>query len=312
MQSNQTLLQKADLALSELTSDGGVLNEAQAKKFIVKLIKEGKMMGLATVMGMAAQKQEINKLRFANRVLRNGTPGVALAVAERSKPNLGRVELDAKLLKAEVRINTETLEDNIEGAALQQTMMDAMGAAIARDLDELFINGDTSSNDLYLATLDGVLKQATSHVVAAGGTVLTKSVLKSTLKALPIEYQRQKDMMVLMTSPNTETEYVDAMADRATPFGDNKLQQGGGITYQGVPLISLPMWPENLGGGQDETAVLYTDPKNINIGVWRKITVEIDRDIAAGVLLIVATMRVDMKFAEEDAVVKTTGVLVSA
>lgn len=312
MQPNQTLLHKADLALGELTTDGGALQEAQAKKFIIRLIKEGKMMGMVTTKPMAAQKEEVNKLGWLNRVMRNGQPGVALTQAERSKPNLSRVELDAKLLKAEVRINRETLEDNIEGAALQATMMDSITEAISRDLDELIINGDTASADNYLATFDGLLKQATSHVVAAGGVVLNKNVLKSTMKAMPIPYQRAKDKMVFLTSPNTETEYVDAMADRQTAVGDTKLLNGGGITYQSVPIVSVPMWPENLGGGSDETTVLYTDPKNINVGVWRKITIALDEDIVAGVLIMVVTMRLDMKYAEEDAVVKTTGVKVSA
>ena len=46
---NKTLLQKADHALSELTTDGGALMEAQAKKFLIKLIKQGKLMQWATV-----------------------------------------------------------------------------------------------------------------------------------------------------------------------------------------------------------------------------------------------------------------------
>lgn len=311
---NKTLLQKADHALSELTTDGGALMEAQAKKFLIKLIKQGKLMQWATVTPMSSFKQEVNKIGLLSRIMRPGQPGVALGLADRSKPTLSRVELDAKLYKGEIRLPKESLEDNIEGDALQSLIMDLMSERIAADLDELFINGDTASADPYLATLDGLLKQATSHVVAAGGTVLTKNVLKATLKALPIQYQRDKSKMRMFTSPNTETEFADAVSDRTGGYGDKVFMDGadGDLRYQKVPLTPLPMWPENLGGGQDETNLIYTDPKNINVGVWRKVQVETDIDIAAGVILIVVSMRVDMKYIEEDAVVKTTGVKVNA
>jgi hypothetical protein len=66
----------------------------------------------------------------------------------------------------------------------------------------------------------------------------------------------------------------------------------------------VPLFPENLGTGSNCTNILLTDPKNINIGVWRNIRIETDKDISEGVLIIVATLRFDVKYAEETAVVK--------
>ena len=75
----------------------------------------------------------------------------------------------------------------------------------------------------------------------------------------------------------------------------------------GVPIIDVPLFPETLGSG-DETVVLLTDPKNINVGIWRRITIETDKDITAGTLVIVATLRFDVKYAEERATAKATNV----
>jgi hypothetical protein len=47
--SNRSLLQKADLALADLTAGGGILLPAQAKKFIRLLINQSVLMGMATV-----------------------------------------------------------------------------------------------------------------------------------------------------------------------------------------------------------------------------------------------------------------------
>ena len=47
------------------------------------------------------------------------------------------------------------------------------------------------------------------------------------------------------------------------------------------------------------------------MGIWRQIRIETDKLISEGVFIIVATMRFDVKFAEETAVVKATEILVS-
>jgi hypothetical protein len=122
-----------------------------------------------------------------------------------------------------------------------------------------------------------------------------------------------KDQMRFITSENAKIDYGDTLADRQTGLGDNQLSSGdaGGIGYQGVRLMEVPLFPEDLGVGSDETNVVLTDPKNIAVGFWRRVRFERDRIIGAGVNLFVATTRVDVKYEEETAVVKATGVLVS-
>jgi hypothetical protein len=56
---NNTILQKADLALSDITTDGGLLQPAQAQKFMRVLIKEAVVMKHATVVPMRSPKQLI-------------------------------------------------------------------------------------------------------------------------------------------------------------------------------------------------------------------------------------------------------------
>jgi hypothetical protein len=120
---NRTILQKADLALADLTAGGGLLQPAQAQKFIRILINEAVILKQATVVPMRSPKQILEKIRFANRILRSGSEAVALAAADRAVPNLSKVELDAQLFKAEVRLNNEVLEDSIERGQLRQTIM---------------------------------------------------------------------------------------------------------------------------------------------------------------------------------------------
>jgi HK97 family phage major capsid protein len=309
---NMTLLQKADLALSDLTSGGGILQPAQAQKFLRILIDESKLLRFSTVVPMKAQKQEVDKIRFGSRILRAGSEGVALSQADRSKPDTSKVELDSKLFKAEVRLTNETLEDNIEREQLRQTIMQLMAEAISRDVDEVIVQGDTASADAFLAQLNGILKQATSNIVDAGVTNLAKTILRDMIKAMPKPFLRNKETLRFMTSVDAEIDYRDSLAGRETQVGDDALVKATKALYNGIAIEEIPLFPETLGVGTNETNVILTDPKNINVGFWREIRFETDKDVSAGVVIIVATLRMDVKYAEETAVVKATKVKVTS
>jgi len=308
---NRTLLEKADLALSDLTSDGGLLQPAQAAKFMRILIKQSKLMGMSTVVPMKSHKQLIEKVRFNGRVLRAGNEAAALAAGDRAKPTLGKVELDAQLFKAEVRLNNEVLEDSIERAELRQTIMQILGDAIARDMEEVALQGDTASADPFLAKFNGVLKQVTSNTVDAVDVKLNKALFRDNLRALPSEFLRNKAEMRFLTSVDAEIDYRDTLADRVGALGDKFLEQEAAVAYSGVPVLDLQLMPENIGTGSHCTSMIFTDPKNINFGVWRQIRIETDKLVSEGVLIIVATLRFDVKFAEETAAVKTTNINVA-
>lgn len=309
---NRTLLEKADLALSDLTTGGGLLQPAQAQKFIRILIKESVVLKKCTVVPMKSPKQLIEKIRFGSRILRAAGEAVALAPADRTKPDLTHVELDAQLFKAEVRLSNEVLEDSIERGQLRQTIMQLMAEAISRDMEEVIVSGDTTSADPFLAKLDGILKQATSHIVDAQGQRTNKSVFRDMLKSMPSEFLRNKKALNFLTSVESELDYRDSIAERATPLGDRAFEQSDVVVYSGVPVVDVPLFPENLGTQQNATNSVLTDPKNINVGIWRNIRIETDKLIQDGVLLVVATLRFDAKYAEETATVKGINIRVGA
>lgn len=309
---NRTVLEKADLALADLTTGGGLLQPAQAQKFIRILIDESVILKQGTVVPMKSPKQLIEKIRFGGRILRAGSEATALPAGDRTKPDLSQVELDAQLFKAEVRLNNEVLEDSIERGQLRQTIMQMMAEAISRDIDEVIVRGDTASGDAFLAKLDGILKQATSNIVDAQTQTTNKGVFRDMLKSMPSPFLRNKREMRFFTSVDSEIDYRDSLAERATVVGDKFLEQDAPVAYSGVPVVDVPMFPENLGAGANTTNVLLTDPKNVNVGIWRQIRVETDKLVSEGVLIIVATLRFDVKFAEETAVVKAINVKVGA
>ena len=305
---NRTLLEKADLALADLTSTGGLLRPAQAQKFMRLLIKDSVLMKLATVVPMQSPKQQISKIKFGSRILRPGQEATSLSPADRARPDMAQVELDAKLFKAEVRLSDEVLEDSIERGELRQTIMSMMAEAISRDMEDVLINGDTLSPDPFLSVMDGIIKQTSSHVVDAGGGPVTKELLRDLLKALPSEHLRDKKAMRFLTSVDADLDYRNSLAERATVVGDRLLEGDTPVLYSGVPVQPVPLFPEKLGPDNNQTVVLLVNPKNIHVGIWRNIRIESARDISEGTLKIVATLRFDVRFAEESGTAKANQV----
>ncbi len=303
---NRTYLEKADFALSELTSGSGVLVAAQAKQFMKIMIHQAVLLKECRVEPMRSPSELVEKTVFSGRILQADNDGESLAVGDRSKPSNTKVQLDAKPYKAEVRLTYGTLEDNIEGESLADTIKNMMAEAIVRDWEDAMINGDTSSTTPFYALQNGILKQATTNVVDSGVIPIARSQLKAALKTLPNEFLPNKREMRFYTSTDAEIDYRDTLADRATVAGDRYVLEDTPALYAGVPLVGIPKFPDNLnaGGGSNETAVIFTHPKNIHVGIWRSIMIERDRDISAGVVRFVARLRMAVKYDHEPAVVK--------
>jgi hypothetical protein len=299
---NRTLIEKADLALSDLQSDGGYLTDQQLDKFIRLAIKSSVLLKDILITPMKGPRDERDKIRFAGRVLQPGDTAVALPLDRRSTPDLSKYVLDAQLFRGEVRLSDEVLEDQIERGSFQETVAQLMAAAVARDIEFVAIQGDTTSANPLLAKLDGFLVQATANLVNAGASNLTKEILKDMLKALPDEFAATEALRYY-TNRQARVDYQDSLQNRATEMGDRMFMQTDRVENQGIPVQWIPEWPNGV-----ETFVLLTDPKNLVVGFHRKVRFERDRDRAAGTNLILATVRFDAKIQEVTATSKATDV----
>ncbi len=298
----RTLIEKADLALGDLQTDGGFLSDQQLDRFIRLAIKESKLLGEIFITPMRGPVEERNKIRFADRVLQPGDVGVALPVAQRSSPNLSKYTLNAQLFRAEVRLFDEVLEDQIERGTFQNTVMELMSKAVARDIEFVGIQGDVLSANPLLAKLDGFLKQATANIVNVASANLTKEPLRDMLKSLPDEFA-VTERLRYYTNRQARIDYRDSLSNRATALGDAMLTISDRTVFQDIPVSDIPEFPNGTA-----TEVLLTEPGNLVIGWHRKVRFELDRDKRAGVNLILASMRFDAQIQEVTATSKGTNV----
>lgn len=298
MKDSRSIIEKADLAVSNLISDGGYLNPEQANKFIDIVIDQPTIIKQVRVVRMGAPKRKIEKIGFGSRILRAApASGTELTSGLRSRPDLGLIELETKEIIAEVWLPYDVLEDNIEKAGLENTIMAKIAERASLDLEELIILGDTSSVDEYLALTDGIIELTpTSNVVDGSGiTDVTKTLFKTAIQYMPTKYLRNIGLMNYYTSHHVETEYRDSLASRATDLGDEKVTGRTPCYAYGIKLDPCALMPNN------KLALTYAN--NIVWGIQRDIMIETDRDIRKRVLIIVLTMRCDVKLEQPDACV---------
>jgi len=317
MSSNNSLLRKADLAIADLQANGGELNPEQSASFIRKMIKQPTLLRDCRVVEMTSPQRKINKIGFGTRIMRKAQSGTALTAAQRSKPTTEQIQLNTKEQIAEVRIPYDVMEDNIERATaanneasnsgpggLRQTIIDLIGERSASDLEELclladttYTNGADQDDEDYLSQFDGWYKNvsADGNVVDVANATVGKAMFKAGLKALPVQYQRNKSLLTHYVSTNNETEYRDTLADRGTSLGDQMVQGNAPVGAYGSPVKPAHYMPDDKG--------LFLDPKNMIFGIQRQVSLEFDKNISERVYIIVLTCRVDVEIEEAEAAV---------
>ncbi len=298
--STREIFKKADIAVSNLVSSGGYLVPEQADRFLDLVIAQPTVLREVREVRMNAPQRLIEKVGFSSRILRPApASGTYLDAADRAAPTTEKIQLSTKEYIAEVHLPYDVLEDNIEREDFEDTIMRKMAERVALDLEELIILGDTSSGDAYLATLDGVIASASSHVVTSTGA-MGKAALQKGLLAMPDKYLRNRSEFRFYVSVANDIKYRSEVADRETGLGDTILEGYRALYAYGIPVVPCALMPNDK--------IVLTHPKNIVWGVQRQISVETDKDIRARTYIIVLTLRVDMKIETEDALVVCTGV----
>lgn len=326
---NAEIIRKADLTVSDLTTDGGILNPEQANRFVRKLIKVPTLLQSVRQVPMNAPTRNINKVLFNKRIMRPATSATALDTAAadsatafdpladnttRAKVLTEQIVLTTVEYISEVHVPYDVIEDNIErgdvgqrddnsganmGGGFVDTLLSLMAERAALDLEELAISGDDDvvAVDPYLGSQDGYLKRVTEfgNTQDHSGATIDKTRFKLMLRAMPDQYLRNMAALRHYVSFDQETEYRDQLADRGTALGDQSVNGRAPVTPFGVPVESVSLMPD------DE--MLFTNPQNLIWGIQRSIMLEADKDISSRVLKFVLTTRVAMQVEETDAAV---------
>lgn len=181
-------------AVNPSGTPGGILNPEQARRFIdyvwdaTVLAQDGRRVT------MRANTIELEKVNVGERVIRAASQ--ALGEYVNAGATFSKVELTTKKIRLDWEVATEALEDNIEGAALEDHLVRLMTNAFGNDLEDLAINGNGGS-DPFLGIMNGFVNQVKtsgdSHeAVVDVESGWTPEVMQELIYALPRKYRAIK------------------------------------------------------------------------------------------------------------------------
>jgi hypothetical protein len=306
-------------AVNPTGTPGGILAPEQARRFIdyvwdaTVLAKDGRRVT------MRANTMEIEKVNVGERVIR------AAAQADNTYTNAGatftKVELTTKKIRLDWEVSTESLEDNIEGGALEDHLVRLMTNAFANDIEDLAINGDGSTGN-FLSIMEGFVHKVTdgsdAHeaIVTVSDDAWTPAVMQDIILAMPRKYRAIKSNLKfyagtdafqgIVTNNGTLADAVAEAIAGMTPGSTQANRQnyldgvgqtlGGARTTRvlGVDVMEVPYYPADY--------VDLTFPANRVWGFQRDITVNREYKPKKDTIEYTVFVRFGLQWEELDAV----------
>lgn len=303
MATQEEILSKADEVTTGVVGNasGGLLKPEQSNRFLDFVVDQSNLMQNARVIRMRTPQVEIDKLSIGTRLLSLATQ--AADTGANAPVSFSKVSLSSVKLRLDWELSTESLEDNIEGASLEDHIAQVMARQTANDMDDLLINGNTSSNNGLLKALDGYVKLALAggRVVDEAGNNVTRASYDRILRNMPTKYLQKRNELRFFTgpgvvqdtsfslqNPNSATAATAGAPAPGSTFGEQAFMNGAvranggpgatGISPYGIPLVEIPLMPETVAGDYSSAAgshgfVELTFPNNRIVGLHRDITV---------------------------------------
>lgn len=289
------LLEKVIRTTEVGAGNGGLLNPEQADQFIDYMWDATVLGSQVRTIRMRAEVQDIDKVGVGERLMRVATEAVDDGV--NAGATFTKISLTTKKLRLDWELSTESLEDNIEGAALEDHIARLMATQAGNDIEDVAINGNTSlSSDPLLKAFDGWRKLALAggHVIDAGGNGLSRAVYNSALKAMPRKYMQRRNQLKFFTGSNLIQDYLFSLTNSSSTGiipedivsgivrnGPVRTEGSAGFASAyafGVPAQEVPLFDETLDGDYsgatgDHGDVWLTFPQNMLWGIKREIQV---------------------------------------
>jgi hypothetical protein len=297
----------------------GILRPEQARRFIdyvwdaTTLAQDGRRVT------MRANTMELEKVNVGERVIR----AAAQAVGDYTNAGatFSKVELTTKKIRLDWEVSAEALEDNIEGAQLEDHIVRLMTNAFGNDIEDLAINGTGSGSDAFLSIMKGFVPHvktdgdAHEAVVTVTNNNWTTDAMQKIILAMPRKYRAIKSNLKFYAGTDAFQGIIknngtlaDAIAEAfaGTPAGTPANRQayldgtaqtfGGARTTRvlGIDVQEVPYYPAGY--------VDLTFPQNRVWGFQRDITVNREYKPKKDTVEYTVFVRFGIQWEEQDAI----------
>ena len=274
--------------------NGGLLNPEQSARFLDYMFDATVIGKVARTVRMKSDTAEIDRMSVGEKLMKLATEADNTAV--NSGVTFSKISLTTKKLRMDWELSTESLEDNIEGADLEDHIARLMATQAGNDIEDVILNGDTSlSTDALYKSFDGVVKKAkaSGRVVDAAGAAVSREVFNKALKAMPRKYKQRRGDLRFLAGSNLIQDflYANSIGTNQTIPQDiassvirgGVAPLGGPAGYVapfafGIPIVEVPLLSETQTGTYASPSGSHGDihltfPNNVVIGIKRDVTV---------------------------------------
>ncbi len=282
----------------------GALTYAQADKFIDYMWDSTVLGSLVTTRRMKAVEEEIDTVAVGARLVRGATE--AVDTGENALPTFGKLSITTKKYRLDWELSSESLEDNIEGEAFEDHLARLMATQLGNDLEDIAINGDTTSTVPGIKVDDGWRKRAVAgaHVIDHAGNLLNRDAFNKSLKAMPRKYMAKRNGLKFFTGTNAIQDYIYSLQQVESNFVNPEALAAAGINQAvrtegpagfitgnafGQKVQEVPLFLEDRDGDYDtnsstsgiqlpSASINHTDlwltfPENLIWGIKRDVKV---------------------------------------
>lgn len=274
-------------------ASGGLLPPQAADRFIDYMFDETVLGQQVRQVRMRSNELDVERIAVGERIMRVATEAVDDGV------NVGvtfaKISLTTRKLRLDWELSTESLEDNIEGAALEDHIARLMTSQAANDLEDLAINGDvTLTTDPLLKAFDGWRKLllAGGNVLDAAGAPIDRGTFNRALKTMPRKFMQQRRNLRFFTSSTLIQDYLFSLQQTEAGFVNPEITAAGAINQAvrtegpagylmggvfGVGTQEVPLLPEYdvsaTAGTQLGSDIWLTDTQNLIWAIKREVEV---------------------------------------
>jgi hypothetical protein len=274
--------------------NGGLLNPEQSARFLDYMFDATVIGKVARTVRMKSDTAEIDRMSVGEKLMKLASEADNTAV--NSGVTFSKISLTTKKLRMDWELSTESLEDNIEGADLEDHIARLMATQAGNDIEDVLLNGDTAlTGDALYKSFDGVVKKAkaSGRVVDAAGAGVSREVFNKALKAMPRKYKQRRGDLRFLAGSNLIQDflYANSIGTNQTIPQDiassvirgGVAPLGGPAGYVapfafGIPIVEVPLLSETQTGTHSGAAGSHGDihltfPNNVVIGIKRDVTV---------------------------------------
>jgi hypothetical protein len=274
--------------------NGGLLNPEQSARFLDYMFDATVIGKVARTVRMKSDTAEIDRMSVGEKLMKLATEADNTGV--NAPVTFSKISLTTKKLRMDWELSTESLEDNIEGADLEDHIARLMATQAGNDIEDVILNGDTllTADGLY-KSFDGVVKKAkaSGRVVDAAGAAVSREVFNKALKAMPRKYKQRRGDLRFLAGSNLIQDflYANSIGTNQTIPQDiassvirgGVAPLGGPAGYVapfafGIPIVEVPLLNETQTGTYATPTGSHGDihltfPNNVVIGIKRDVTV---------------------------------------